>query len=110
MYGIGVFFFTIQIYCDFSGYSDIAIGSAKTMGYDLMVNFNRPYFSSNIREFWQRWHISLSTWLRDYVYFPLGGNRKGISKNHHQYHDCFFIMAYGTVPDGILLFGDVCME
>ena len=74
---MGVFFFTIQIYCDFSGYSDIAIGSAKTMGYDLMMNFNRPYTSSNIREFWQRWHISLSTWFRDYVYIPLGGSRKG---------------------------------
>jgi D-alanyl-lipoteichoic acid acyltransferase DltB (MBOAT superfamily) len=67
--------FSIQIYCDFSGYSDIAIGSARTMGFDLMTNFNRPYFSKNIQEFWQKWHISLSTWFKDYVYIPLGGNK-----------------------------------
>lgn len=68
-------FFTIQIYCDFSGYSDIAIGAARTMGYDLMLNFNAPYLSKSISEFWKRWHISLSTWFRDYLYIPLGGNR-----------------------------------
>ncbi|PSR53578.1 membrane-bound O-acyltransferase family protein [Adhaeribacter arboris] len=68
-------FFAIQIYCDFSGYSDIAIGSAQVMGFTLMRNFNRPYFSKNIKEFWGRWHISLSTWFRDYLYIPLGGNR-----------------------------------
>lgn len=67
--------FTIQIYCDFSGYSDIAIGSAKLLGIDLMSNFKSPYFSSTLKEFWGRWHISLSTWFRDYVYIPLGGNR-----------------------------------
>lgn len=67
--------FTIQIYCDFSGYSDIAIGTAKLMGIDLMINFRTPYFSKSIKEFWSRWHISLSTWFRDYVYIPLGGNR-----------------------------------
>ncbi|XWW44454.1 MBOAT family protein [Fibrella sp. USSR17] len=67
--------FTFQIFCDFSGYSDIAIGSARVMGYDLMTNFDRPYFAKNITEFWRRWHISLSTWFRDYVYIPLGGNR-----------------------------------
>lgn len=72
---IATFFFAIQIYCDFSGYSDIAIGAAKVMGYNLMVNFNRPYFSKSISEFWKRWHISLSTWFRDYLYIPLGGNR-----------------------------------
>jgi alginate O-acetyltransferase complex protein AlgI len=77
---IAVFFFMIQIYCDFSGYSDIALGSAKVMGYDLMINFNRPYLSNNIREFWQRWHISLSTWFRDYVYIPLGGSKKTKSR------------------------------
>jgi alginate O-acetyltransferase complex protein AlgI len=68
-------FFSIQIYCDFSGYSDIALGSARTMGFDLMTNFRRPYLSKSITEFWSRWHISLSTWFRDYVYIPLGGNR-----------------------------------
>lgn len=72
---LGVFFFGIQIYCDFSGYSDIAIGSARLMGIDLMENFKRPYLSKSISEFWKRWHISLSTWFKDYVYIPLGGNR-----------------------------------
>jgi len=72
---VASFFFAIQIYCDFSGYSDIAIGCARTMGIDLMRNFNRPYFAENIQEFWRRWHISLSTWFRDYLYFPMGGNR-----------------------------------
>ena len=70
-------FFAYQIYCDFSGYSDIAIGAAQVMGFDLMNNFNRPYFSKSITEFWKRWHISLSTWFRDYVYIPMGGNRAG---------------------------------
>lgn len=72
---IATIFFSIQIYCDFSGYSDIAIGSAKVMGFKLMKNFNQPYFSKSIKEFWSRWHISLSTWFRDYLYIPLGGNR-----------------------------------
>jgi len=67
--------FAFQIYCDFSGYSDIAIGSARTMGFTLMKNFDAPYESTSITEFWRRWHISLSTWFRDYVYIPLGGNR-----------------------------------
>jgi alginate O-acetyltransferase complex protein AlgI len=72
---IATILFSIQIYCDFSGYSDIAIGAAKTMGYDLMINFRRPYFATNIQAFWSRWHISLSTWFRDYLYIPMGGNR-----------------------------------
>jgi alginate O-acetyltransferase complex protein AlgI len=67
--------FAIQIYCDFSGYSDIALGSAQVMGVKLIKNFNHPYFARSISEFWRRWHISLSTWFRDYVYIPLGGNR-----------------------------------
>ena len=72
---VATYFFAFQIYCDFSGYSDIAIGSALIMGFSLMQNFRRPYFAANIREFWSRWHISLSTWFRDYLYIPLGGNR-----------------------------------
>ncbi|WP_240315166.1 MBOAT family O-acyltransferase [Mucilaginibacter pineti] len=68
-------FFAVQIYCDFSGYSDIAIGSARVMGFKLMENFRRPYFAKSINEFWSRWHISLSTWFKDYVYIPLGGSR-----------------------------------
>ncbi|MDR0553308.1 MAG: MBOAT family protein, partial [Treponema sp.] len=67
---LAVFFFTFQIYCDFSGYSDIAIGCARVLGFDLMTNFRRPYFSRSVAEFWRRWHISLSTWLKDYVYIP----------------------------------------
>jgi D-alanyl-lipoteichoic acid acyltransferase DltB (MBOAT superfamily) len=71
------FFFTFQIYCDFSGYSDIAIGAARVMGFTLMENFRTPYIAQSVSEFWRRWHISLSTWFRDYLYIPLGGNRKG---------------------------------
>lgn len=69
--------FAFQIYCDFSGYSDIAIGTAKIMGFDLMKNFDRPYFAKSIADFWRRWHISLSSWFKDYLYIPLGGNRAG---------------------------------
>ena len=72
---IAVFFFAIQIYCDFSGYTDIAIGAARILGINLMTNFNFPYFSKSVNEFWHRWHISLSTWFRDYLYIPLGGSR-----------------------------------
>jgi alginate O-acetyltransferase complex protein AlgI len=72
---IATFFFTFQIYCDFSGYSDIAIGAARVMGFTLMRNFNFPYFAYSISDFWKRWHISLSTWFKDYLYIPLGGNR-----------------------------------
>ena len=72
---LATFFFAIQIYCDFAGYTEIAKGAAKVMGYDLMNNFKLPYFSHSIAEFWRRWHISLSTWFKDYIYFQLGGNR-----------------------------------
>ena len=77
---LAAIFFTFQIYCDFSGYSDIAIGTAKLFGIKLMRNFNVPYFSRNIAEFWRRWHISLTTWFRDYVYIPLGGSRVSKAK------------------------------
>ncbi|HRY28487.1 MAG TPA: MBOAT family O-acyltransferase [Elusimicrobiota bacterium] len=73
-------FFAFQIYCDFSGYSDIAIGSAQVMGFRLMDNFNRPYFSKSVAEFWKRWHISLSSWFRDYLYIPLGGSRVSVPR------------------------------
>lgn len=72
--------FSVQIYCDFSGYSDIAIGTGRLFGIELMRNFNLPYFSRNLSEFWRRWHISLTTWFIDYIYIPLGGSRKGKSK------------------------------
>jgi alginate O-acetyltransferase complex protein AlgI len=74
---VATYVFAIQIYCDFSGYSDIARGAARVMGFDLMLNFNGPYLATSIADFWRCWHISLSTWFRDYVYFPLGGNRRG---------------------------------
>jgi D-alanyl-lipoteichoic acid acyltransferase DltB (MBOAT superfamily) len=72
---IGTIFFAFQIFCDFSGYSDIALGTARCMGFTLMQNFDRPYMSTSVSEFWRRWHISLSSWFRDYVYIPLGGNK-----------------------------------
>ena len=79
---MAVAFYTIQIYCDFSGYSDMAIGMAQMLGIRTRENFNYPYFSRSIKEFWSRWHISLSSWLRDYIYIPLGGNRKGKMRKH----------------------------
>ena len=79
---MGVLGFSVQIYCDFSGYSDLAIGVAALMGYELKDNFNFPYQSLNLTEFWHRWHISLSTWFRDYLYIPLGGNRKGALRTY----------------------------
>ena len=77
---VATIFFAFEIYCDFSGYSDIAIGAAQVMGFKLMKNFDRPYFAKSISEFWKRWHISLSTWFRDYLYIPLGGNRANKSR------------------------------
>ncbi|MEO1728492.1 MAG: MBOAT family O-acyltransferase [Bacteroidota bacterium] len=82
---LGTLFFALQIYCDFSGYSDIAIGCARLFGFRLMRNFAYPYFSRDIGEFWRRWHISLSSWFRDYVYIPLGGSRTG-SRAHHLFN------------------------
>ncbi|MEA1885068.1 MAG: MBOAT family O-acyltransferase [Thermotogota bacterium] len=79
---LAVIAYSIQIYCDFSGYSDMAIGLAKCMGFELPINFRMPYISKNITEFWRRWHITLSTWLRDYLYIPLGGNRKGSKRTY----------------------------
>lgn len=78
---VAAVFFSIQIYCDFAGYSYLAWGTAKAMGFNLIMNFERPYMSRNVTEFWRRWHISLSTWFRDYVYFPLGGSRCGKWRN-----------------------------
>ncbi len=86
---LAAFFFSYQIYCDFSGYSDIALGSAQVMGFKLMKNFDRPYHSKSIAEFWKRWHISLSTWFRDYLYIPLGGNR--VKNVYRLYFNLFFV-------------------
>ncbi len=79
---LATYLFAFQIYCDFSGYSDIAIGTARVLGFDLMENFRQPYLAQSIADFWRRWHISLSTWFRDYLYIPLGGNRVGIQRHY----------------------------
>ncbi len=87
------YLFALQIYCDFSGYTDIALGAARVMGFDLMINFRTPYRSKSISEFWSRWHISLSTWFRDYVYIPLGGNR--VTKGRHFANLLFVFLLSG---------------
>jgi D-alanyl-lipoteichoic acid acyltransferase DltB (MBOAT superfamily) len=94
---MGVLGYTMQIYCDFSGYSDMAIGLALIMGFRLGINFNAPYQSRNLTEFWRRWHISLSSWLRDYLYIPLGGNRKGVFRT---YLNNFLTMLIGGLWHG----------
>lgn len=94
---MGVLGYTMQIYCDFSGYSDMAIGIALIMGFRLGLNFDSPYQSRNLTEFWRRWHISLSSWLRDYVYIPLGGNRKGTIRT---YVNNFLTMLIGGLWHG----------
>ena len=88
---LAIILFSIQIYCDFSGYSLIAIGSSKLLGINLIENFKSPYFSTSIKEFWSRWHISLSTWFRDYIYFPLGGSKKGKIKKLFNLFIVFFV-------------------
>jgi alginate O-acetyltransferase complex protein AlgI len=91
---MGVVFFAFQIYGDFSGYSDIAIGTSKLLGIELMSNFKTPYFSRDIGEFWRRWHISLSTWFRDYVYIPLGGSRVGQAKAIRNVFAIFLVSGF----------------
>jgi D-alanyl-lipoteichoic acid acyltransferase DltB (MBOAT superfamily) len=88
---IATVFFAFQIYCDFSGYSNIAIGAAKIMGFELMTNFRRPYLAININDFWSRWHISLSTWFKDYLYIPLGGNRVSPARNYFNVFITFLV-------------------
>lgn len=91
---LGIVYFSFQIYCDFSGYSDIAIGTARLFGFKLMVNFRYPYFSRDIAEFWRRWHISLSTWFRDYVYIPLGGSRVSQRKQIRNVFIVFIVSGF----------------
>jgi alginate O-acetyltransferase complex protein AlgI len=86
--------FSFQIYCDFSGYSDMAIGLARIMGFDLMINFRQPYFSKSISEFWSRWHISLSTWFKDYLYIPMGGNRVNDNRYYFNLMVVFLISGF----------------
>jgi D-alanyl-lipoteichoic acid acyltransferase DltB (MBOAT superfamily) len=90
-HALASFFFAFQIYGDFAGYSLIAIGVAKMMSFNLMTNFRRPYFARSITTFWSRWHISLSTWFKDYLYIPLGGNRVNKSRRHFNLFITFFI-------------------
>jgi alginate O-acetyltransferase complex protein AlgI len=94
---LATYAFAFQIFCDFAGYSNIARGVGKCLGFDIMINFNLPYFSKNPQEFWRRWHISLSTWLRDYLYIPLGGNREGTIKT---YRNIFITMLLGGLWHG----------
>ncbi|MEQ8268886.1 MAG: MBOAT family protein [Parvibaculum sp.] len=94
---VGVYGYAVQIYCDFSGYSDIAIGVAALLGYRFLENFDQPYRASSLQDFWRRWHISLSTWLRDYLYVPLGGNRQGEAKT---YRNLFLTMFLGGIWHG----------
>lgn len=91
---LGALFFTFQIYGDFSGYSDIAIGTSRLFGFDLMKNFSFPYFSRSVAEFWRRWHISLNTWFRDYLYFPLGGSRNGMAKQVRNTFIIFLVSGF----------------
>jgi len=91
---LGAIYFAFQIYCDFSGYSDIAIGTSKLFGFELMSNFKFPYFSRNIGEFWRRWHISLSTWFRDYLYIPLGGSQEGKLKSIRNIFLIFLVSGF----------------
>ena len=94
---LGVYAYAVQIYCDFSGYSDIAIGVAALLGYRFLENFNQPYRAASLQDFWRRWHISLSTWLRDYLYIPLGGNRGGEKAT---YRNLFLTMFLGGLWHG----------
>jgi alginate O-acetyltransferase complex protein AlgI len=94
---IALYLFSLQIYCDFSGYTDIARGVSKLFGIELLTNFNRPYFAATITDFWRRWHISLSTWLRDYLYIPLGGSRGSVAK---VYRNLMLTMLLGGLWHG----------
>ncbi|MFM7223656.1 MAG: MBOAT family O-acyltransferase, partial [Bacteroidota bacterium] len=107
-------FYSIQIYCDFSGYSSIALGTAKCMGFNLMKNFNAPYQAHSITDFWRRWHISLSTWFRDYVYIPLGGNRGSVFQTIRNISIVFLLsgiwhganwtfVAWGAIHAGLII-------
>ncbi len=115
---IATLFYSFQIFCDFSGYSDIALGTARVMGFKLMKNFDRPYFSTSISEFWRRWHISLSSWFRDYLYIPLGGNRVGKFRKYFNLFIVFMIsglwhgaswnfVIWGSLHGIYLIFGQL---
>ena len=96
---VGALFFTFQIYCDFSAYSDIAIGTARLFGFNIKRNFATPYFSRDIAEFWRRWHISLTTWFRDYLYIPLGGSRGGSMMKVRNIFIIFIVSGFWHGPN-----------
>ncbi len=113
---VGCYAFVVQIYCDFSGYSDIAIGASQVLGYDLMLNFRQPYHAATVQGFWRRWHISLSTWFRDYLYIPLGGNRVSTARRYANLFVVFVVsglwhgaawtfVAWGALHGFYLVFG-----
>ena len=102
---LATFLFGIQIYCDFSGYTDIALGLAQMMGYELRINFRQPYLSRSIGEFWRRWHISLSSWFRDYLYIPLGGNRVPVARNYLNLMITFLVSGLWHGLLGLSCFG-----
>lgn len=106
---MGVYGYALQIYCDFSGYSDMAIGIALLLGFHFNKNFDSPYKSASITEFWRRWHISLSSWLKDYLYISLGGNRKGKIRQYANLVITMFWVVCGMALPGILSFGDCSM-
>ena len=98
---LGLVCYTLQIYFDFSGYSDMAIGLGRMFGFRFPENFRWPYIAGSVQEFWRRWHISLSTWFRDYLYIPLGGNRVARRGATATWSRCSFCAACGTAPAGI---------
>lgn len=103
---VGMIAYTFQIYFDFSGYSDMACGLGNMMGFEFLKNFNYPYIAKSITDFWRRWHISLSTWFKEYVYIPLGGNRKGVKGRFSTFLSCGDLQDFGTVRHTTLYFGD----
>ena len=103
---IGAVAYSLQLYYDFSGYSDMAIGLGMMFGFRFMENFNYPYISKSITEFWRRWHISLSTWFKEYLYIPLGGNRKSSIRTYVNLLTVFFVTVCGMEPAGVLWYGD----
>jgi alginate O-acetyltransferase complex protein AlgI len=106
---LGIIAYTLQIYFDFSGYSDMAIGLGKIFGFHFLENFNYPYIAKSIKEFWRRWHISLSTWFRDYLYIPLGGNRKGVYRTYINLIIVFFLTGLWHGAEWTFIYGDYIM-
>ena len=102
--------YTFELYFDFSGYTDMAIGAALLFNIKLPINFNSPYKATNIQDFWRRWHITLSRFLKDYIYIPLGGNRGGTSRHIQIYLLPFYLVVFGMEQVGCLLYGGQCME